>query len=222
MAHRLTLSVVLVGAIVLSMNAKAAAQVTGTGTPGTVPLWTGDGTMLTDSHVQDDGSNVTVLLPVQVSGTVSGIGSNSDQPGIDGFNSSGDGVRGTSSNPFFAGISGINTYPNPSGGLAVGVRGHTASPTGMGVYGEAFGASSLARGVVGLSQTGSGVQGVTEGDGPNVAGVLAFSGGSAPGLLVQTAGSAPYAGVIEGDFLVTGNAFKPGGGWSDLSDEEKR
>ena len=46
------------------MDRPATAQVGGSGTPGTVPVWTGDGTVLSDSHIQDNGATVNVALLV--------------------------------------------------------------------------------------------------------------------------------------------------------------
>src|SRR5262245_59856233 len=80
--------VVLVAGIAFSMNGLAAAQgnsqkppdapankassVQGSGTLGTVPVWNGT-TSLGDSHIQS-GTQVTVNVPLQVSGTVFGSG----------------------------------------------------------------------------------------------------------------------------------------------------
>src|SRR5713226_346712 len=130
MTRRIASVAVLVGGILLLMNGQAAGQVTGSGTSGTVPVWTGDGTVLTDSRIQDNGSIVTVQLPVQVSGTVSGTGSSG--PGIDGNSSGGQGVRGTTSaDPPFAGVEGYSASP---GGR--GVEGGASGPGGYGVLGE--------------------------------------------------------------------------------------
>jgi hypothetical protein len=62
MRYRIARSVGLAGGMVVLLNGLATAQVSGSGTPGTVPVWTGDGTVLTDAHIQDNGTTVNVAL----------------------------------------------------------------------------------------------------------------------------------------------------------------
>src|SRR5713226_8489055 len=97
MTHRMASMVVLVGGMAFLSNGLASAQVSGSGTPGTVPVWTGDGTMLTDSHVQDNGTTVNMSLPLQVtlgSGPAL-LGSGGNGVGVVGFSSNGNGVFGS-------------------------------------------------------------------------------------------------------------------------------
>src|SRR5262249_48887499 len=69
----------------------SGAGVGGHGTPGKVPLWTGSGTTLTDSHIKDSAAGVTISVPVSVS--ASGTG-----PTVSGSGTNGVGVTGISSN----------------------------------------------------------------------------------------------------------------------------
>lgn len=68
MTNRKPLVLVWVATIILLMNGHSPAQnattpVDGSGTPGTVPLWTGSGNTLTNSAIKDNGGNVVVALP---------------------------------------------------------------------------------------------------------------------------------------------------------------
>jgi hypothetical protein len=115
----------------------ANAQVTGSGTPGTVPVWTGDGTMLTDSRIQDSGSLVTVQVPVNVSGAV----------GVMGPISADDGSGNTA--VLAGGLPGVGV----GGQGNIGVQGQSSSGSGV------KGISSSGTGVSGVSTSGTGVQG---------------------------------------------------------------
>ena len=44
-----------------------SSGVNGQGTPGVVPLWTGSGTTLTDSHIHDIGGGVNISVPLSAS-----------------------------------------------------------------------------------------------------------------------------------------------------------
>jgi hypothetical protein len=178
----MTSTVVLVGGMVFLLNGQATAQVGGGGTPGTVPVWTADGTVLTDSHIQDNGTMVNVAVPLGVTGSGSGpavFGSGGTGPGIGGSSSGDIGVVGsTSGTSGQAGVAGF--------GVQYGVVGFaSATDVGWGVKGNANGNGV---GVEGLSPTGVGVRGQslqcdssgctpTAGDaGQFVAGGLTFRG----------------------------------------------
>jgi hypothetical protein len=150
----------------------ANAQVTGSGTPGTVPVWTGDGTMLTDSVIQSGPAGLNVSRPLQVSGTATldGGGGNIAVAGSNGtgLSASGttNGVVGTSSGGG-AGVLG-------NGGTGVGVSGTSVSNVGVQGIGNSvagvLGQSNTGSGVSGLSSSGSGVSGTTD-SGPGVSGL---------------------------------------------------
>src|SRR3954449_7207312 len=59
----------------------------GQGTPGVVPLWTGSGNTLTDSHIQDSGGAITITESVSASSPGTGGG-----PTIGAFSTDGVGV----------------------------------------------------------------------------------------------------------------------------------
>src|SRR5947207_2549675 len=61
----------------------------GQGTPGVVPLWTGSGTTLTDSHIHDTGGGVNISVPLSAS-------ADGDGPTIGAFSAKGVGVFGAS------------------------------------------------------------------------------------------------------------------------------
>jgi hypothetical protein len=161
----------LFGGIALLMSGQAAGQemrtaaappsvgVNGSGTPGTVPLWTGSGRTLTDSHIQDSGSAVTVQLPVQVSGGPNGVFARATDAtgitfGVQGISDSinGVGVQGSSPNNGVVGIgqsgNGVVGVGTATTGLTFGVQGFSNSPGGVGVQG-----SSPGNAVVGINQT---------------------------------------------------------------------
>ncbi len=105
----------LVGMLTLTFSGKADAQgngngngrgggsaVDGGGTPGTVPLFTGSGRTLTNSHILDDGASVKVTLPVLVSS------------GSDNLH----GIAGSPSSESRAGVSGHGVTLGVIGGAA--------------------------------------------------------------------------------------------------------
>ena len=119
-------------------GSSAHAQVSGSGTPGTLPVWAGDGTMLTDSLIQS-GTTVNVNAPLQVNGGVVGT-SNGPGAGVFGTSPSSDGVIGVTTS---------TTFGN-------GVSGRSSAPTTNGVYGEATSTTGFAAGVIGVTASGQG------------------------------------------------------------------
>jgi hypothetical protein len=202
----------------VNLTSGAPAGVNGHGTPGTVPLWTGSGTTLTDSHIQENGSQVNITVPVSATQVAA----------------SHDGSNGPT---IFAWSSGIN---------AVAVAG--ASPNGIGVLGGTRGTGAAVLGQAASAcpgcGVGVGVEGISAGyvgirgnlsscdDNTNVCTPTAGDAGQfvagAGGILLHgfLANSNQPGGWDEkfvvdaaGNLTTYGNAFKPGGGsWSTLSD----
>lgn len=204
----------------------SGSGVNGHGTPGTVPLWTGSGTTLTDSHIKDSGTQVNITVPVSVSHAGPG-------PTIGGFSTHGVGVSGISPNGI--GVIGSTKGTNGSGvsgfGAANGVTGFatSGSDASWGTRGIAAGSGV---GVEGTSAAGVGIRGQslscdplpctpTAGDaGQFVAGA---GGILLHGFLSHFNGPGGWEEkfVVDaaGNLTTYGNAYKPGGGsWSTLSD----
>jgi hypothetical protein len=160
--RRMALVAVLVVWIAVLTNGQAAAQsngqattqkpsattskapVTGSGTPGIVPVWTGTAT-IGDSHVQDDGSTVSVGLPmnvkgvVNVSGPINAIDRNGGIAVLAG--NGGVGVRGQGTTMGVQGqgdigVQGQGDTGIKGDGMRFGVHGSGAA----GVYGQGVGA----------------------------------------------------------------------------------
>src|SRR5262245_21794865 len=177
--RRMALVAVLVVWIAVLANGQAAAQsngqattqkpsattskapVTGSGTPGIVPVWTGTAT-IGDSHVQDDGSTVSVGLPmnvkgvVNVSGPINAIDRNGGIAVLAG--NGGVGVRGQGTT---MGVQGQGDTGIKGDGTRYGIHGSGAA----GVFGEGSGSgvfgSSSNLGVLGQSDSGIGVKGTS-------------------------------------------------------------
>jgi len=230
MRHRAASIVLLVGGMFFVLEGHAAAQgppvsvgVNGRGTPGTVPVWTGSGKTLTDSHIQDNGSVVNLSLPLQVSGGAGNgpavVGSSTNGTGVSGFSSNNNGVTGsTSATNASAGVAGF--------GVQYGVLGF-ASATGVG-WGVKGVASGTAVGVEGVSSGGVGIRGnMLDGNTPTAGDAGQFVAG-AGGILLHVflsnfngPGGWDEKFVVDtaGNLTTYGNAYKPGGGsWSTLSD----
>jgi len=217
---------------VMAFGHRAEAQgppvpvgVTGSGTPGTVPLWTGAGRTLTDSHIRDNGTGVTVTVPIWVSAggsapTVAGTATNG--VGAAGLSANNHGVTGTTSGTEWqAGVAGF--------GVRYGVLGFaSATDVGWGVKGISGG---TAVGVEGISALGVGIRGQALACDPDctattgVAGQFVAGAGGVllHGLLSRFNGPGGWDETFrvdaDGSLSIGGNAFKPGGGsWSTLSD----
>ena len=169
----------------LSVASLRAQTVTGSGTPGTIPVWTGT-TKLGNSQIFETGSQVgigSILTGYNFTVDSKGsaiLGFSSGNVGVTGKSSTSIGTRGVSASN--AGVSGVST-------------------TGFGVTGE----SSTYRGVEGISDgSKGGVVGIsTRGDG--IGGVACNGCGSAAVI-----GLASYAGDFEGDVEVRKNLMVSG------------
>jgi len=235
MTYRMVSIVGLVGGIVLSMNGLAAAQgppsstgVNGSGTPGTVPLWTGSGRTLTNSHIQDNGSSVNVSLPLSASASGNG-------PTVSASGTNGVGVAGSSS-----GNHGVSGFASGTSGGRAGVAGFGSERGVLGFASSGSGASWAIDGHA--AGNGVGVSGISEhGVGVRGSMLLCDNSGCVPtigdaGQFVAAAGGILLHGFLSnfnepggwdekfvvdaaGNLSTYGNAFKPGGGsWSTLSD----
>jgi hypothetical protein len=179
----------------------------GHGTPGVVPLWTGSGTTLTDSHIHDTGVGVNISVPLSASADGTG-------PTIGAFSTNGVGVFGASP--------------------IVGVLGGTRSASGTAVSGVAacLVGSCFSIGVDGQAAAGVGVRGRlfacddNNNCTPTGAGDAGQFSSGAGGILLhgylhELGGMMDEKFVVDaaGNLTTYGNAYKPGGGsWSTLSD----
>jgi endosialidase-like protein len=195
-----------VGTMVFVCSGHVAAQkpVKGSGIPGTIPVWTGTGSTLADSHVQDNGTDVTVNLPLRVSGS-------DNAPAVDGFSSDGIGVVGHSvtNDGVVGSTEGPTGQARVAGTDAVGVEGVGSS---VGVRGNAL----LCDNNGCVPTTGDAGQFVAGAGGILLHGFLANFNG--PGGWDEK-----FVVDASGNLVIAGNASKPGGGsWSPLSDRRAK
>jgi hypothetical protein len=159
--------------LVFAVASLPAQNVTGKGTPGTIPIWTGTNT-IGDSIITQTGSTVTAKGSV--------VGSSASSFGVTGTSTNTFGVQGISTNHY--GVYGLSTN-------AIGVEGVGKK---VGVEGE----STDGKGVDGESDTGTAV----EGNAPHGTGVLgaSTSGVGVEGFSTSAAGvqgsSRTYDGVL--------------------------
>jgi hypothetical protein len=137
------------------MSGYAAAQqsgnvlgpVQGSGTPGTVPLWTGSGSTLTNSHIQDNGSRIHVGLPLSANnntGDAANIASNGtgvfgkgSKIGVTGQGNMGVQATGTTYGVHASATAGVGVYGAGTSGATAGVFGESSNPSeGIGVVGQ--------------------------------------------------------------------------------------
>jgi hypothetical protein len=204
--------------------------VNGNGTPGTVPLWSGSGSTLANSHIHDNGTLVNITLPVSASHAGPG-------PTINGFSTNGVGVAGRSTNNI--GVLGGTSGASGGAAAVAGFASCSSSPcASTGVSGfaeEGWGTRGTAKsgvGVEGISSTGVGVRGQllscdSSGCTPTAGDAGQFVTG-AGGILLRgflshsnTPGGWEEKFVVDaaGNLMTYGDAYKPGGGsWSMLSD----
>ena len=235
MAYRVT-HLVVVGGLALSLSVHAAAQgpptgaaaapVTGSGTPGTVPVWTSGKTL--GNSLITSGTSVTIAAPLRVSGIVT-MGPAGGSSALAGFG--GVGLSGTGTS---LGLSGTGTTTGVGGsGGTYGVLGIASDALAYGVLGTAEGANSVGVeghspnvGVRGHSSTcdSSGCTPATGVGGQFVAGA---GGLILQGFLANFSGPGGWDEKFkvdsEGTLSIHGNAFKPGGGsWAVLSDRRAK
>jgi trimeric autotransporter adhesin len=211
----------------LSVASLRAQTVTGSGTPGTIPVWTGT-TKLGNSLIRQSGGEV--IIGIEASGYALSVGTTTGKA-IAGVSTSGYGVVGISSGAF--GVEGISSSSagvygfsdshygvegkSPSG---VGVSGFSTSDNGL--YGQSstgdgiYGSSASGTGVFGASTTYRGVQGLSNGSKGGVVGVSTHGDGIGGIACINGCGSAAviglasYAGDFEGDVEVRKNLVVSG------------
>jgi hypothetical protein len=208
--------------------------VDGSGTPGTVPLWTGTGTTLTDSHIYDDGVGLRISLPLWApvstpaapaisgdnAGTGTGVGGHSARGnGVTGVSDAATGGAGVGGFGIQTGVLGIVTGDDASWGVSgiarangVGVSG-SASTGGTGIRGSLLDCSLLPECAPTIGDAGQFVAGA--------GGILLhgfLSNYNRPGGWEEK-----FVVDAAGNMMIRGNAFKPGGGsWSTLSDRRTK
>jgi hypothetical protein len=200
---RKKLYVVFVAAVILGI-VQAQAQVTGSGTTGTVPVWTGT-TALGNSLIVQVGANIAIgtttpsaKLHVQSTSTT--------QPAVTGYNTA---KTGTAPAGFFQTTSKSATallgVSLSKTGSANGIYGQTATAGGYGIFGNN----------VATSGSGVGVLGTSNASGPGVNGTslattgfsLGFYGQtSSPGAVVALLRAQAGGDVITGQFGVGAKA----------------
>jgi hypothetical protein len=196
--------ILLVGAglVILVASGTAAAQVAqkatkveGSGTAGTIPVWTGS-QILTNSHIHDNGAAVDVTLPVSATIT------SASGAAISGF-----GVE--------TGVAGLATGTDASWGVAgfsaqgVGVNGE--SKNGVGIRAGTGDCDALGC----IPTAGIGGQFITGAGGILLEGFVATT----PTRGVPAVWDQRFRVDADGNLWTWGNAYKPGGGsWSTLSD----
>jgi trimeric autotransporter adhesin len=221
-----------VAAMVFSV-VQAPAQVTGSGTKGTIPVWAGT-TKLGNSEITQTGGNVGIgtkkpvakLNVISTSKTAAAIYGNADAT-----SGNASGVFGVSASNTGFGVSGFATATT---GLTYGVFGGSSSPNGngvsgvnsavggIGVNGDETAASGFSTGVIGQSHSpggpgvfgingsstgGIGVQADIEStDGTGSAGTFVAHGGA--GLILNGLSGSNYARVFSVD--AEGNGFFAG------------
>jgi trimeric autotransporter adhesin len=195
-----------VAAMVFSVI-QAPAQVTGSGTKGTLPVWVGT-TKLGNSAIVQSGGNVGIgttkpgnkLDVVSATKTAAAISGNA-------YATSGtaSGIIGISASATGFGVFGVN---NANGGTAVNGEETATSGFNIGVYGSTHGASGPGIfGLNGSSTGGIGVQADIEStDGTGVAGLFVAHGGA--GLILNGLSGSTYTRVFSVD--AQGNGFFAG------------
>jgi hypothetical protein len=159
--------------------ALSQAQVTGSGTPNTIAIWTGK-TALGNSVITQSGSNVGI------GGTSKGA-----RLYVTGTADGGEAILGTNKS------TSQTTMP-------IGVGGVSSGALGVGVYGQANSTTGAAIGTVGItvSPNGIGVEGVSDaasGGGGNASGVLGvFNGTTGTGSGVIGISASPLGSGVVG------------------------
>ena len=204
------------GAVALLAVASLQAQtVTGSGTTGTIPIWTGTD-KIGDSIISQSGTDVVVKGTVNgdsaTSYGVEGRSTSSSYPGVYGFSTSLYGVEGVSNGGKGVGVKGAS-------GSSYGVEGVSTSSAGVvgmstsdsGVVGEStsgvgvYASSTSNNGVKGISNKLGGVVGEsTSGDGMGGIACTSCTGTAAVVGIGHVAGSFTGDVLVDGDFSVVG------------------
>ncbi|MGC9952544.1 MAG: hypothetical protein ABSF64_39920 [Bryobacteraceae bacterium] len=190
--------------------AATPAAVTGTGTTGSVPLWTsstalGTSNMLQNSSTGNIGINTptpVAELEVDTSGMLAVFGRNS-------ASASGNGVIGEITGSSGAGVEGLSIAQS---GLSYGVEGSSNSTEGVGVQGLANASSGTTYGVYGAnaSSRGAGVFGKAKGTTGSTYGVYGLDASNEGGGLYgeNNSASGTTYGVYAIDFSTEGYGLK--------------
>ena len=181
--RRLLASTALLGILLLCDSFATAQTVTGSGTTGTVPRWTGTNTIGNSSIKADSnglvGINATPTVTARLY-VLSSLGyavkgeHTSNGSGLFGLTIGGTGVRGESTS-------------------GIGIRGISQSSTAI------FGTSTSGRGVQASSSSSYGLYAISN------------SGDSAMAAVYATASQGAMAGIFQGNVSVSGTLSKGGG-----------
>jgi len=180
----------LLGVVALMCTARLEAQVGGTGTAGTVPVWKNSTTIVNSNIKQNTNGSVSVTANVTaITGTTKNNGA-SGASGVSGLATSTSGItNGVSGTNASAtnGANGVLGVATATTGIVFGVQGFASSAQGVGVQGvnnvSASPSGTIATGVSGATTAASGL----------AIGVSGYSV-STNGIGVQ--GSAPWEGVV--------------------------
>ena len=153
---------VLIGFVFCSIGLlRASAQITGTGFPGFIPMWTGTSTLGASHLIQNTTTQeLSVVLsaadPILTCINTRSMGNGYGVEGSTGT-STGAGVLGLAALSGAQGVRGSNT--NTTGLGATGVQGESNSPLGIGVLAEnnATTTPGLAWGVLGITHNSTGI-----------------------------------------------------------------
>ena len=217
-----------IGVLLLAVASMQAQTVTGSGTTGTLPVFTGS-SKIGNSVISQSGSNVTVNDTLIVKGAVQShsaadmgvdassnsnigvLGQSGTSTAVEGLSTSSFGVKGLSNTgvgvegeggPANFGVEGISKSSSGVVGFSTsgfGVEGNSNSNVGV------SGTSTSFRGVQGNSSSKSAVAGIsTGGDGISGATCTSCSGPAAVVGIGKLAGAFTGAVGVTGDFSVTG------------------
>lgn len=192
--QRLLSLIAFVGVLLTTSSMTSAQTVTGSGTSGTIPRWTGTTTLGNSSIKADSNGQVAIGAAPTVNAKLYVL------------NTLGIGVKGEHSSNG-TGIFGLTVN-------GIGVRGETTGG-GRGVYGLSVsgigvsGASTSSYGVSGSSSTGFGMT-ATSGSSDGIY-VLTNSTDVTKAAVRGIASSGAFAGIFEGNVSVTGMLSKGGG-----------
>jgi len=195
----------------------AHAQVTGSGTKNTIPVWTG-ATSLGNSSISQAGGNVGIGT-TSPTATLHVVSKSTTQAAIKGVNKAAtgatNGILGSTASST-AGSNGVVGAATATTGSVVGVVGTSASTSGVGMLASASALTGLTTGLFGesLSTHGNGVEGVSPG-GQNGAPGAAVVGVSAncTSTCVNTPGNAGIFVTGSGGNILIG-AVGLAAGWS--------
>ena len=192
---QLKLCVVFFVALVVG-GAQSPAQVTGTGTPGTLPIWNGS-TSIGNSLILQISGHVAIGTAAP-SAKLHVQSTSSTQPAVTGYNTL---KTGTAPAGFFQTTSGNATallgVALTKTGSSNGIYGTTAAPSGYGVFGNNSATTGGGGGVLGTSNAG----------GPGVNGSSLVTSGFSTGIYGSTASQGAIVALFRaqnGGQIITG------------------